>query len=333
MSLRSGSSMAHHPSVPEIEGIVEPATGESWKVFRRRLVPKYAIVWRDIVICYLALALGVGIQAWIGPAVSGPWHWALVVPFAIWTGYWLHGLVLFMHEAAHFGVHPKRAMNDRLSDWLICSVFAQNITSYRKVHWEHHRDFGGSGDTEISYRYALTFKFIFATLIGYHILRVKLRWLEGTTEPSDTQNKERTSLAGPIRFLFLHGTILVFCVWSDRWDIAASWALGLFSFFPMFAALRTILEHRSEWEIPGRGDNFMFGTDLLSSSYGQAGFNRHLLHHMDPQVSYTRFSDMETALMQTSLAGRIERARATYPMRWDALRADARVVRARAADA
>jgi hypothetical protein len=50
---------------------------------------------------------------------------------------------------------------------------------------------------------------------------------------------------------------------------------------------------------------------------GAAGFNRHLLHHWDPAVSYTQFDAMEKFMMQTQYRAMIEARRTTY---WKALR-------------
>ena len=54
----------------------------------------------------------------------------------------------------------------------------------------------------------------------------------------------------------------------------------------MFATLRQLLEHRpAPGQIAGAAVTRMFGTDLFSRTFGGAGFNRHLLHHIEPQVS------------------------------------------------
>jgi hypothetical protein len=37
----------------------------------------------------------------------------------------------------------------------------------------------------------------------------------------------------------------------------------------------------------------------LGSTLGGAGFDRHLLHHWDPQVSYTRLPELERFLLNT----------------------------------
>jgi hypothetical protein len=64
--------------------------------------------------------------------------------------------------------------------------------------------------------------------------------------------------------------------------------------------------------VPHGPVNRLFGNGALSRTFGNAGYNRHLLHHWDPAVSYTRFDEMESFLMSTELAKVINGARATY---------------------
>ena len=43
----------------------------------------------------------------------------------------------------------------------------------------------------------------------------------------------------------------------------------------------------------------MFGDGLIASTFGGAGFNRHMLHHWEAQISYTRLKDLEKFLLDT----------------------------------
>ena len=56
----------------------------------------------------------------------------------------------------------------------------------------------------------------------------------------------------------------------------------------------------------------LFGDGPLARVFGGAGFNRHLLHHLEPQISYTRLGDLEAFVMATSLAPRLDARRASY---------------------
>ncbi len=84
--------------------------------------------------------------------------------------------------------------------------------------------------------------------------------------------------------------------------------------------LRQLLEHRSIDAVEGKDYlqehhgpvNRMFGTHFWSRKFGSAGFNRHLLHHWDPSISYTCFDEMEKYLLKTEMAEEVESARTSY---------------------
>ena len=86
------------------------------------------------------------------------------------------------------------------------------------------------------------------------------------------------------------------------------------------ATVRTILEHRDDLveatrdctKVPHGAFTRTFGDGPLASTLGAAGFNRHLLHHWEPQVSYTRLRELEAFLMRTDVAPILERRRSTY---------------------
>lgn len=101
---------------------------------------------------------------------------------------------------------------------------------------------------------------------------------------------------------------------------AIVWLFAVVFVFPFFASVRQILEHRAEPALCETDFtqelhdpvNRMFGKDSFSQFFGAAGFNRHLLHHCDPTVSYTRFDAMQAFFAETELRPRLENAQSTY---------------------
>ena len=120
--------------------------------------------------------------------------------------------------------------------------------------------------------------------------------------------------------LAFNAALVAGALWGGRYYVATAWVAGIGVFFPFFAALRQLLEHRDE-HAP-RGADFsrsphgkvtrLFRPGPVGSTLGAAGFNRHLLHHWDPQVSYTRLADVERFLAQTDLAASLRTTRTTY---------------------
>ena len=89
---------------------------------------------------------------------------------------------------------------------------------------------------------------------------------------------------------------------------------------PAVNAVRQLLEHRSfeassaiDYSKKDHGAaNRIFKSGLIGSTLGGAGFNRHLLHHWEPQISYTRFRQLEAFLLDTEAAGVVRESTTTY---------------------
>jgi fatty acid desaturase len=221
---------------------------------------------------------------------------------------------LFIHEAAHFGLSADRAANDRLANRLICWQVGTDIASYRDTHWRHHRSLGGSEDTEVSYRNRLSLRFLASMITGVHAMRVFMS-RETAGKPAGARSLPRPLLIG----VAAHVVILIVLAAFVSWYCALAWVAGMGVFFPLFATLRQLLEHRPLTGQEERGAvTRMFGTGPVSSTFGGAGFNRHMLHHLEPQVSYTRLGDLEAYLLTTSARDEIDARRTTY---WGAFRA------------
>jgi fatty acid desaturase len=197
-----------------------------------------------------------------------------------------------------------------------------DVRSYRQVHWSHHAHFGGPMDTEISYRDPLNLRFLTESLLGVRALKVVMLRNKlqrgGAAKPAKSRSKTGFFvLAGGIVFnavclgalLYLHAGAAIF-----------SWICGVLVFFPFFGALRQLLEHRGELPGPAgtRADvicsatNRIFGDGVLASTLGAAGFNRHLLHHWDPRVSYTNLRELENFLLETYAGSWLREQRTTY---------------------
>lgn len=90
--------------------------------------------------------------------------------------------------------------------------------------------------------------------------------------------------------------------------------------FPFFGAVRQILEHRDEaaristdiTKVSHGEVNRMFGAGVVASTLGGAGFNRHLLHHWAPQISYSNLREVECFLAGSNVANIVRAHDATY---------------------
>jgi hypothetical protein len=92
---------------------------------------------------------------------------------------------------------------------------------------------------------------------------------------------------------------------TGHWTFLFIWCSGFGVFFPFFATIRQLLEHRDELahhttdftKVPHGKISRLFVHTILSSSFGAAGFTRHMIHHWDPQLSYTQLGAAEAFLM------------------------------------
>jgi fatty acid desaturase len=289
---------------------------------RRTLTPRYGVVWASLLAGHLALwVIGAGLAALDGDTTSGVVIGLLAVAGGVLFGFWLHYLLLFQHEGVHFHLARTAVRNDQLTNLFIGSIIGEDVRSYRKVHFGHHRHLGTPQDTERSYFDVLNRRFVLESLLGIRLIKTVLarRLLVGST---DTGQAERSSYFSPTFIgAGVANVATVVIAWvTGRESLAIAWVLGVLVFMPMFNALRQVLEHRSEFAdrtvdyavVPHGSVNRIFGDGLLARLLGSAGFNRHLLHHWDPDVSCTRLGDLEEYLLDTEVGPALRARQTTY---------------------
>lgn len=293
-------------------------TGGEYLRFVNALSPRHWRTWRDMALGYLFLGLvlyGTGLPS----STAGRVVAMLLGSVAV--GYGVAYLQLFLHEASHHNLAPGRRRNDWLCDAVISWQVGTTVARYRPIHFAHHRHLGTAADTENSYFRPLNARLIMETLTGVHALRVlrnRQRRLTGLAP--DTGNAAGSPAAPWLRAILLHALVCTGAYALSGWPGLGAWLLGVGGCYPVFATLRQLLEHRSLEADPAvdyaKRDHGaltrLFGAGPLASTFGGAGFNRHLLHHWEPQVPYTRLKDLERFLSGTSAAPILAARRSTY---------------------
>jgi len=320
------------PGSPRLGGLTT-AAGETWEAFRLTLGPRWEVVRRDLVLCYACLAGGLLAHAAL-VIEAGNWIGLAAAPLAgAWIGYWMQALIgCFLHEAAHFNLHPDKARNDWLASWLLCPLIGEEIGHYRAMHWQHHLHLGDPDDTEVSYRSAPTPRFLVEALTGVNVLRRLRARRSGVDRPALAGTEGRLGAGPPLCAAVLHAAILAAALLAGLFSTAFAWCIGVGMVYPFLNTMRQLLEHRA-LDAPLDADftrvahgpvNRLFGSDPISRTFGAAGFNRHLLHHWHPPASYTQFDALEAFLLQTPLRPALDAARTTYWATWRALARAAR---------
>jgi fatty acid desaturase len=312
-------------SFEKIRARLTDSRGVALVEFLRTLRPNYVRVYFDIALGYAALACTVTLLCLAER--SGVPLVAIVFFGALLVGYWGLFLIGFIHEATHWNLAPTRKMNDWISNAFLGWLNGMEIKFYRRVHFEHHRSLGTPNDTEYSYFFPLNIMFLLRTVSGLRTLETILSYrMRQKTITSSSKNK-LASASNMRAFYILFASALVahaciiFGLWFFGFGAASlSWILGVGSVMPTLAAVRQQLEHRSEHTGPSP-DYFvvehgavsrLFGDGPLASTFGSAGFNRHLLHHWEPQISYTRLADLERFLAQTPMRTVLDQRQSTY---------------------
>jgi fatty acid desaturase len=294
--------------------------------FLKLLRPNYAVVYRDIAIGYVAIMVTVLVaieaERWEAP------FWVVAPITGLLVGFWIAYLQLFIHEGAHWNLAADRDASDRVCNRLISWWAGLEVSRYRRVHFQHHRALGTTEDSEISYFFPLNFIFFAKGLLGIRAIEVFLAREALAKPPAEKatavkKNPPRAIPALHREMIFgalFHIGCIVALLYFGYWAAAAGWAFGVGGVFPLFGALRQMLEHRSEearadvdYRLTDHGAMArMFDDGVLARTLGGAGFNRHLLHHWEPTVSYTRLVDLEAFLLDTHLAEIIRARKTTY---------------------
>ncbi len=296
--------------------------GVPYREFRRGLTPRWVRIWLEIGAAYAALALTLAGLAWWSPRL--PWAVPAALAGAVLIGYALQYLNNFFHEAAHYNLAPGRERNDRLTNLLMGWIFGSSIAQYRRTHFQHHRALGTTEDSENSYFDALGIRYLAEGLFGIKAVRSLRRWREVQRALEARRvapaNRDGSRLAWIIIAAIVNLAIAALLVTIGAAAAAVAWLAGLLLVFPFLASLRQLLEHRSEeasagvdYTVVDHGPvNRLFGDGPLASTLGSAGFNRHALHHWEPQTSYTRLKDIEAYLLRTPIAPAIRERQTTY---------------------
>ncbi|MFT5167847.1 MAG: fatty acid desaturase [Saprospiraceae bacterium] len=288
-------------NIPKTE--VVRSDGLTYLDFRKSLSPHYNIVWQDIGLAYFYIFLSMILSFSLESLLAFPF-WVFIPFLSLITGFCIAHLRLFVHEAVHENIHVDKKKNDLLANIFLCSWFGISLQGYRKSHWKHHYLLGTTEDSENSYFKKLSIELFISYLTGVYGIKNKFQQIKKLL----LNKAGRKTLWMASIGIILNSGILCFCIYVGHWQSAVVWFLATAIFFPLFSEIRQILEHRNEWADPNKDfskENHgktcrLFEASFMSNFFGAAGFNRHLLHHWDPHISYTQYDELEDYLMDTS---------------------------------
>ncbi len=321
----------HSANFAAIRTELVDAEGTPFTRLLKDLAPDFPRVWRDIALGYGGLVWSCASAVWL--ARLGPLGMIGAVLFgAGGIGFWIAYIQLFIHEGAHANLAKNRKTSDLLCDLCIGWMIGSSVRKYRRVHFEHHRAFGTTGDAENTYFRPLDGAFIVKALTGWRVAEVLLARARLTAPKAKVQSaakpegmvRDKLVLLGGVA---AHCAILAVLFLTGGTAAALAWALGVGVVFPFFGALRQLLEHRSPEargpvdyrEVDHGAYTRLFGNGPFARLFGAAGFNRHLLHHWEPSVSYTCFDQLEDVFERVGMGPAMDARRTTYGAAFRAL--------------
>ena len=311
----------HSASFAALRGQLVNSRGVRLVDYVSQLTPIYWRIYLDLAVGGAALvssvaALAVAESAGVSRAV-------VVVVGAACVGFWYFYVVSFIHEGLHWNLARDPLVNDRICSVLASCMIATRVDAWRPHHFEHHRSLGTIRDTETTYFEPLGVAAMLKSLSGVRAvqaLSAYFRRMSGARRPAAASTRAPHLYRGLVVAVATHG-LIVMALWSLGWTATAlAWLAGVGGVMPLLNTIRQVLEHRADDARPdvdyARTDQGacarMFGTGWIDTLFGSAGANRHLLHHWEPQVSYTRLGDLEAFLVDTPARVIIDRRRTTY---------------------
>ena len=121
--------------------------------------------------------------------------------------------------------------------------------------------------------------------------------------------------------LIINVIFLFVAISFQLYQLAIVWILAMAVFFPFFATIRQLLEHRDElaasdkvyYQSPKRKISRLFTDSFFSRLLGPAGFNKHMIHHWDPVLPFTALGKVEVFLKScTRTKEIIQESKTTY---------------------
>lgn len=258
-------------------------------------------------ISILHAALHVGfVIAPLALAVATPLGWGHLLLW-IWFGVSAHGLVLMLHETAHYSLFKRKSWCRFWGVWILGPFFFSDFEVYRQRHWIHHRETGGAGDTKLTYRQsiqgwrgALCFVralFLVDALRGVYRQLFQLRELSAPSGSAQSVAKVRIAplllMQLCLMLVFLGGAFLASgdiqeAIIRAVFAYAFVYAYGIASLTVLVATFRSIAEHK-RIGIVGAPVQEAALRNMKASAidrliWGAYGFVEHATHHLDPTI-------------------------------------------------
>ena len=259
-------------------------------------------------------------HAWAVIAVAAAlgviWPW--LIPLSVMViGARQLGLAILMHEAAHGGLSPNKAVNDFVGEWLCAVPIGARLPSYRSYHLQHHKYAQQPEDPDLVLsapfpvtRASLRRKII-RDLTGrtFFKQRIAVFFAKRKSVDEDLPEGAVVTAQSALPFLLVNAVMIAalsaFGLW---WVWFVFWLLPLATWFPLVTRLRNIAEHAVT---PDPADPLRHARTTEANLIERAliapyWVNYHCEHHMFMWLPCWSLPKAHRMLRERGVAGRME---------------------------
>jgi fatty acid desaturase len=220
------------------------------------------------------------------------------------------GLMVLMHEAAHWLLFPGGRMNTWVGTWLCAAPLGIDLKAYRRRHHLHHRHTQTTGDPDLALsprlplsrgRLALA---ALGDLSGWTALTRIAGWRPWRDGAALAWRRSRAPLAANVAL----GAVLTAI---GGWQLyLLAWVLPWATWLQLLTRIRDIAEHGlvDGPEDPLRNSRSIAAGPLARAFLAPYGVNHHLEHHLLVFVPCWKLAEVSALLLARNLGERMERA-------------------------
>ena len=258
---------------------------------------------------------GLVLHAWgviaVAIALYAIWPSALTLAVAIPViGARQLGLMVLMHETAHWLLFREGRLNTWVGTWLCAAPLGVDLKGYRRRHHLHHRHTQTPEDPDLALsaplpvsrgRLALA---LLGDLGGWTALTRIAGWRPWHDALAGTWRRAQAPL-------LVNGVLCAGLTAIGGWPLyLLAWVLPWATWFHLVTRIRDIAEHGLVHDALGPLRNTRsIGAGLLARAFvAPYGVNYHLEHHLLVFVPCWKLREVQALLLAKDLGGRTERA-------------------------
>lgn len=249
----------------------------------------------------IAAGIAASMALWNWNHIAGAFGYVAAV---IWIGSRQHALAILMHEAAHYRLFRKRAVNDILGELLCGWPLLISMRIYRRLHFAHHRSPNTADDPDWMLRLSRDWIFpktrwdlcriFLIDLFGLHVAD-QLRFF-GRYAFSKDQEKSWLDAAAVVFF----GGLIAVLTYFHWWLLfLAFWVVPLMTWLKVVLRLRTIAEHYGvEYDHVCRQTRTTYPSFFERWLFAPWDIGYHLDHHLYPSVPFYNLKRLHAELLK-----------------------------------